>query len=200
MLCLYFYLKVPYPILEKGCTNIVLTVCFSASQPINLLPLLFPGKARRSSLKQKGSKRSVQRMKLLESYCDQLLKCDQTVIHSSEVTQFFMPKDHDLQPDFTKNRYSRLWRSSCQHSVGVLIEVLDDWIMTEHFSHTASSSCCRMICPMDQVEEAGVLPASMQAVSHTRSSPRLTAAWPLMRQKTPRIVHLKSPWMRNWMS
>ncbi|XP_051272548.1 NADPH oxidase organizer 1 [Dicentrarchus labrax] len=63
----------------------------------------FTGEARKSSLQQKGSKRSVQRMKFLESYCDKLLKCDQTVTQSSEVTQFFMPKDHDLQSDFTKN-------------------------------------------------------------------------------------------------
>ncbi|XP_044035222.1 NADPH oxidase organizer 1-like [Siniperca chuatsi] len=63
----------------------------------------FRGKARRSSLQQKGSKRSVQRMKFLESYCDKLLKCDQTVTQSLEVAQFFMPKDQDLQPDFTKN-------------------------------------------------------------------------------------------------
>uniref|UniRef100_A0A8C2X0M4 NADPH oxidase organizer 1b n=1 Tax=Cyclopterus lumpus TaxID=8103 RepID=A0A8C2X0M4_CYCLU len=65
----------------------------------------FKGQARRNSLQQKGSKRSVQRMKFLESYCDELLKCDQTVTQSSVVFQFFMPKDHDLQPDFTKNRY-----------------------------------------------------------------------------------------------
>ncbi|XP_035515388.1 NADPH oxidase organizer 1-like [Morone saxatilis] len=63
----------------------------------------FRGEARKSSLQQKGSKRSVQRMRFLESYCDKLLKCDQTVTQSSEVTQFFMPKDHDLQSDFTKN-------------------------------------------------------------------------------------------------
>lgn len=43
-------------------------------------------------------------MKFLESYCSQLLKSDQTVTQSPEVTQFFTPKDHDLQPDFTKNR------------------------------------------------------------------------------------------------
>nr|XP_046234160.1 NADPH oxidase organizer 1-like [Scatophagus argus] len=63
----------------------------------------FRGKARKNSLQQKGSKRSVQRMKFLENYCDKLLKCDITVTQSSEVTQFFMPKDHDLQSDFTKN-------------------------------------------------------------------------------------------------
>ncbi|XP_029312307.1 NADPH oxidase organizer 1-like [Cottoperca gobio] len=62
----------------------------------------FRGQARKSSQK-KGSKRSVQRMKFLESYCDKLLKCDQTVTQSSELEQFFMPKDHDLQSDFTKN-------------------------------------------------------------------------------------------------
>ncbi|KAL7372749.1 hypothetical protein ABVT39_021792 [Epinephelus coioides] len=63
----------------------------------------FRGQARKSSLQQKGSKRSVKRMKFLDSYCDKLLKCDQPVTQSSQVTQFFMPKDHDLQPDFTKN-------------------------------------------------------------------------------------------------
>ena len=43
-------------------------------------------------------------MRFLETYCVKLLKCDAAVTHSSEVTQFFTPKDHDLQPDFTKNR------------------------------------------------------------------------------------------------
>ncbi|KAI4807177.1 hypothetical protein KUCAC02_027004 [Chaenocephalus aceratus] len=62
----------------------------------------FRGQARKSSQK-KGSKRSIQRMKFLESYCEKVLKCDQSVTQTPEVTQFFMPKDHDLQPDFTKN-------------------------------------------------------------------------------------------------
>ncbi|TDG98188.1 hypothetical protein EPR50_G00216140 [Perca flavescens] len=62
----------------------------------------FRDRARLSS-QQKGSKRSVQRMKFLESYCNKLLKCEPTVTQSSEVAQFFLPKDHDLQPDFTKN-------------------------------------------------------------------------------------------------
>ncbi|KAF0025219.1 NADPH oxidase organizer 1 [Scophthalmus maximus] len=63
----------------------------------------FRGKARRSSLQQKGSSRYIQRMKFLESYCDKLLRCDQAVTQSSEVTQFFITKDQDLQADFTKN-------------------------------------------------------------------------------------------------
>lgn len=63
----------------------------------------FNGKARKTNMQQKGSKRSIRRMRFLEAYCAQLLKCDQSVTKSSEVTQFFIPKDHDLQPDFTKN-------------------------------------------------------------------------------------------------
>ncbi|XP_056906751.1 NADPH oxidase organizer 1-like [Takifugu flavidus] len=63
----------------------------------------FRGEARKSSLPKKGSARLVKRMKFLESYCDKLLKCEMTVTRSSEVTQFFTPKDHDLQADFTKN-------------------------------------------------------------------------------------------------
>lgn len=64
---------------------------------------LGPGKARRSSLQQKGSRKSVRQMSFLESYCEELLRCEQTVTLSSEVTRFFTPKEHDLQTDFTKN-------------------------------------------------------------------------------------------------
>lgn len=63
-----------------------------------------PGKARRSNFQQKGSKKSAYRMRFLERYCDKLFKCDLSVTRSSEVNRFFVPKDHDLQPDFTKNR------------------------------------------------------------------------------------------------
>ncbi|CAG5909664.1 unnamed protein product [Menidia menidia] len=63
----------------------------------------FNGKARRNSLQQKGSKKSTGQMKFLETYCDKLLKCGQNVTQSPDVTRFFTPKDHDLQPDFTKN-------------------------------------------------------------------------------------------------
>lgn len=66
--------------------------------------LLCPGAARKSSLPKNGSVRMMKRMRFLESYCDKLLKCELSVTQSSEVTQFFMPKDHDLQSDFTKNR------------------------------------------------------------------------------------------------
>ncbi|KAI4807470.1 hypothetical protein KUCAC02_027276 [Chaenocephalus aceratus] len=62
-----------------------------------------PGRAAR----KKGSKHSIQRMKFLESYCEKVLKCDQSVTRTPEVTQFFMPKDHhDLQPDFIQEQVS----------------------------------------------------------------------------------------------
>ncbi|XP_015232550.1 PREDICTED: NADPH oxidase organizer 1-like [Cyprinodon variegatus] len=78
----------------------------------------FTGKARRSSLKQKGSKKSVRQMMFLESYCDRLLKCDQTVTLSPEVTRFFTPKDHDLQTDFTKNTVMILMSGDVQDGRG----------------------------------------------------------------------------------
>lgn len=61
---------------------------------------------------QKGSKRSVLRMRFLENYCDKLFKCEQDVTRSSEVTYFFLPKEQDLQSDFTNNRY--VWKSGAQ--------------------------------------------------------------------------------------
>lgn len=70
---------------------------------LNFPNVVFVGKARRSSLKQKGSKKSVRQMEFLESYCDKLLKRGPNVTQSLEVTRFFTPKDHDLEPDFTKN-------------------------------------------------------------------------------------------------
>ncbi|XP_056153677.1 NADPH oxidase organizer 1-like [Lampris incognitus] len=75
---------------------------FSLRKDERMIPK-FKGGAMRSSLQQKGSSRSVRRMRFLERYCCDLMRCDLTVTQSSEVTHFFMPKEHDLQPDFTKN-------------------------------------------------------------------------------------------------
>ncbi|CAL8283805.1 unnamed protein product [Merluccius merluccius] len=63
----------------------------------------FRAGAIKSKLQQSGSRRSVHRMKFLDGYCSDLLNCDPSVCQSSEVTQFFTCKGHDLQPDFTKN-------------------------------------------------------------------------------------------------
>lgn len=56
------------------------------------------------SSKQKGSSRSLRRMKMLDSYLDRLLRCEAVVTQSTEVTQFFTPKEQELHPDYTKNR------------------------------------------------------------------------------------------------
>uniref|UniRef100_A0A8C7DMS1 NADPH oxidase organizer 1b n=1 Tax=Oncorhynchus kisutch TaxID=8019 RepID=A0A8C7DMS1_ONCKI len=59
--------------------------------------------AMRRKIQEKGPCWLMRRMNLLENYCSDLLRCDPSVTRSSEVTRFFMPKDHDLQADFTKN-------------------------------------------------------------------------------------------------
>ncbi|XP_054913825.1 NADPH oxidase organizer 1-like [Poeciliopsis prolifica] len=77
----------------------------------------FSGKARRS-LQQTGSRKSVRQMSFLQSYCEELLCCDQTVTLSSEVTRFFTPRDHDLQTDFTKNTVMILMSDEAQDAAG----------------------------------------------------------------------------------
>ncbi|KAK5880940.1 hypothetical protein CesoFtcFv8_021797 [Champsocephalus esox] len=94
----------------------------------------FRGQARKSSQK-KGSKRSIQRMKFLESYCQKVLKCDQSVTRTPEVTQFFMPKDHDLQPDFTKNSILILMPDGRYgEKLDVLIKDPSGWWLVENDS------------------------------------------------------------------
>ncbi|XP_062401065.1 NADPH oxidase organizer 1-like [Sardina pilchardus] len=55
------------------------------------------------NFKKKGPSKSVHRVKALEKYSTELFQCDPSVAQSSEIIQFFRPKDHDLQPDFAKN-------------------------------------------------------------------------------------------------
>lgn len=66
--------------------------------------------------KQKGSSRSLRRMKMLDSYLDRLLRCEAAVTQSTEVTQFFMPKEQELHPGYTKNRLA----TSPQHPLCVV--------------------------------------------------------------------------------
>ncbi|XP_029495527.1 NADPH oxidase organizer 1-like isoform X1 [Oncorhynchus nerka] len=63
----------------------------------------FRATAMRRKIQEKRPCWLMRRMNLLENYCSDLLRCDPSVTRSSEVTRFFMPKDHDLQADFTKN-------------------------------------------------------------------------------------------------
>ncbi|KAL0983935.1 hypothetical protein UPYG_G00134950 [Umbra pygmaea] len=59
--------------------------------------------AMKRKIQEKGPSWLVRQMNLLEKYCNELLKCDTAVTHSSEVRHFFMPKNQDLQADVTKN-------------------------------------------------------------------------------------------------
>lgn len=68
------------------------------------------------------------------------------------------------------------------------------------FPLSASWSCCLTISLEVQVEEPRASPTTTQAASPTRLSPRRTAVWQLMRQRTQRIVHLRWMWMRSWTS
>ncbi|KAG9334779.1 hypothetical protein JZ751_006528 [Albula glossodonta] len=52
---------------------------------------------------RKDPSKSLRRLALLENYCAELLKCEPAVTHSSEVVQFFLPQNQDLQPEFAKN-------------------------------------------------------------------------------------------------
>ncbi|KAJ8245986.1 hypothetical protein GJAV_G00262440 [Gymnothorax javanicus] len=54
------------------------------------------------SLKKDAGK-SLRRLSFLDSYCTELLKCDPSVTHSSEVIQFFLPQQQDLESEFVKN-------------------------------------------------------------------------------------------------
>uniref|UniRef100_A0A3Q3DQM4 NADPH oxidase organizer 1b n=1 Tax=Hippocampus comes TaxID=109280 RepID=A0A3Q3DQM4_HIPCM len=74
---------------------------FDPSQNNSRMIPKFKGNCTRAC--QSGSKRSIQRMKDLQGYCDKLLMCHEMVTRGSEVTQFFTPLDQDMVPDFTKN-------------------------------------------------------------------------------------------------
>lgn len=56
-----------------------------------------------TSFQLKGRHKSVSRLRYLEKYCSTLLQCDTTVSHSTEVIQFFLPTEQELQPEYTQN-------------------------------------------------------------------------------------------------
>ncbi|XP_055032942.2 NADPH oxidase organizer 1b [Misgurnus anguillicaudatus] len=59
--------------------------------------------ARKKTFLIKGLTKSINRLKSLEMYCFNLLQCESTVSRSTEVIQFFLPNEQELQPEFTKN-------------------------------------------------------------------------------------------------
>lgn len=91
LLCLLFFLHV----------TLYLKSLFTCHVQIQIHVLRAEGVRKN---KQKGSSRSVRRMKMLDSYLDRLLRCEAAVTQGTEVTQFFTPKEQELQPDYTKNR------------------------------------------------------------------------------------------------
>ncbi|KAJ8245985.1 hypothetical protein GJAV_G00262430 [Gymnothorax javanicus] len=62
----------------------------------------FRARNTKTSLRKDSSK-SLRRLSFLDSYCTELLKCDPSVTHSSEVIRFFLPQQQDLEPEFVKN-------------------------------------------------------------------------------------------------
>ncbi|MEQ2209069.1 hypothetical protein XENOCAPTIV_023690, partial [Xenoophorus captivus] len=52
----------------------------------------------------------------LHKYCNELLRCDQQVLQSADLRMFLQPKEKELQPEFTKNRYPHI-QMMPQHNV-----------------------------------------------------------------------------------
>lgn len=55
--------------------------------------------------KSRNLSRSMERLKLLETYSQELLKADAKVSQSEDVIQFFKAQTQDLDPSFPENRY-----------------------------------------------------------------------------------------------
>ncbi|XP_018416716.1 PREDICTED: NADPH oxidase organizer 1-like [Nanorana parkeri] len=53
--------------------------------------------------KNRNTSRFIERLRLLEVYCQQLLTADEKISHCDVVTGFFTPKSNDLNPNFPEN-------------------------------------------------------------------------------------------------
>lgn len=65
-----------------------------------------PGRRGKRRGQAKGPSKAVMRLKVLQKYCNELLSCDPRVSQSAALIQFFHPKEQDLQPEFSKNRWA----------------------------------------------------------------------------------------------
>ncbi|XP_074513319.1 NADPH oxidase organizer 1-like [Sebastes fasciatus] len=63
----------------------------------------FQDKMVNMSIQKKGPNKSLERLKFLQKYCNELLSCDPRVTQHADLFQFFHPNDQDLQPEFAKN-------------------------------------------------------------------------------------------------
>ncbi|XP_045932204.1 NADPH oxidase organizer 1-like [Micropterus dolomieu] len=67
-----------------------------------VIPTFRDKRARRSG-PRKGPTKSLQQLRFLQKYCNELLSCDPRVSQSTDLIQFFHPKDQDMQPEFAKD-------------------------------------------------------------------------------------------------
>ncbi|XP_015215574.2 NADPH oxidase organizer 1b [Lepisosteus oculatus] len=65
----------------------------------------FKARHLKTLFQAKGPGRSVIRLKCVEKYCGELLRCDPEISQSAEVIRFFLPQSQDLQPEFPKNSF-----------------------------------------------------------------------------------------------
>lgn len=63
----------------------------------------FQDKKVNLSGQKKGPTKSLEFLKFLQNYCNELLSCDPRVTQHADLIQFFHPNDQDLRPDFAKN-------------------------------------------------------------------------------------------------
>ncbi|XP_066522595.1 NADPH oxidase organizer 1b isoform X2 [Hoplias malabaricus] len=62
----------------------------------------FAGRMLKMSL-QKTPTQAVHRVKALQKYCTELLQCDPSITQATNLIQFFLPKEQELQPEFVQN-------------------------------------------------------------------------------------------------
>uniref|UniRef100_A0A672FZU8 NADPH oxidase organizer 1a n=1 Tax=Salarias fasciatus TaxID=181472 RepID=A0A672FZU8_SALFA len=63
----------------------------------------FQDKTLKQKNPKKGPNKTLAYVKFLQEYCTELLSCDAQVCQSTDLINFFQPKDQDLQPEFAKN-------------------------------------------------------------------------------------------------
>ncbi|KAI5103195.1 NADPH oxidase organizer 1, partial [Silurus meridionalis] len=72
-------------------------------QPQDRVLPRFGGLVMKLSLQRKTPAQCVYRVKALESYCTELLRCEKNVSQSSELIRFLVPKEEELHPEFARN-------------------------------------------------------------------------------------------------
>ncbi|XP_036427653.1 NADPH oxidase organizer 1b [Colossoma macropomum] len=63
----------------------------------------FGGWMPKVSLQKRTPARAVHRVKALQKYCTDLLQCDPSITQAIDIIQFFLPNEHELQPEFVQN-------------------------------------------------------------------------------------------------